>query len=219
MLRRVATPPPRDDDEPVYLTLVHPYPLNANLELHADRRALALWLACCTRNKDVLLAMFHNPTSPGIVIIEVDRIFDRFQDLLGMHSWSTFLLNPTHWQESGMASKVFYCTYNSGRLVEKNGWKRVWIEEHWFQGWSPNNSRIRYPYPRTAYCHVPPGAQPVCRPLPPRAFPVPPPPLIPVSAPPLIPVSAPPPTSIGLPMLCLILGVCLLVEWFATRNN
>lgn len=60
MTRRNPTPPP-PDDEPRYLTVVHPYPLNANLEVHGDRRTLALWLACCT-GKDVLLAMFHKPT-------------------------------------------------------------------------------------------------------------------------------------------------------------
>jgi hypothetical protein len=54
--------PPLPDDEPVYLTIVHPYPPNANLELDADRRMLALWLACCTTNKDVLLSMFYKPT-------------------------------------------------------------------------------------------------------------------------------------------------------------
>ncbi len=59
MSKRIPTPPP-PDDEPRYLTVVHPYPLHANLELHADRRTLALWLACCT-GKDVLLAMFHKP--------------------------------------------------------------------------------------------------------------------------------------------------------------
>jgi len=200
--------PPPPDDEPVYLTVVHPYPLNANLELPADQRALALWLACCARNTDVLLAMFHNPTSPGTVIMEVDRRFDGFEDLLGMHSWSTFLLDPTQ-EELGMASEIFYCTYNAGHLIERNGWKRVSIEEHWFQGWSPNNSRIRYPNPRTANCDVPPGAQSMRRPLAP-AFPVPPPPPTAVSAPPLT-------KSIGLPALALILGVCLLVEWFADR--
>jgi hypothetical protein len=30
------------------------------LDLHADRRTLALWLACCA-DKDVLLAMYHKP--------------------------------------------------------------------------------------------------------------------------------------------------------------
>jgi hypothetical protein len=76
--------------------------------------------------------------------------------MLGMHSWAKVLMNPSN-EESGKSSKVFWCTYNSGRLVQKHGasaiayhyrplnphpsgWKRVDIEEHWFQGWSVNNS-------------------------------------------------------------------------------
>jgi hypothetical protein len=55
-----------------------------------------------------------------MVIIEVDRDFDRFKSLLGMHAWSDFLLKPTR-EEEGKSSKVFWCTYNTGRLVEKNG--------------------------------------------------------------------------------------------------
>lgn len=175
MPKRIPSPPP-PEDEPRYLTVVHPYPLNANLELHADRRTLALWLACCT-GKDVLLAMFHKPASPGMVVVEVDRDFDRFNELLGSHAWSGFLLRPTK-EQIDKFSKVFYCTYNTGRLVEKNGWKRVNIEEHWFQGWKANNSIIRHPYPKTSYCDVPSEAKtgaPMCRPLPQRSFPVPPP--------------------------------------------
>ncbi|KAH9018392.1 hypothetical protein EDB85DRAFT_617998 [Lactarius pseudohatsudake] len=175
MPKRIPTPPP-PEDEPRYLTVVHPYPLHANLELHADRRTLALWLACCT-GKDVLLAMFHKPASPGMVVIEVDREFDRFDDLLGSHAWSGFLLKPSE-EQKDKSSKVFYCTYNTGRLVEKNGWKRVNIEEHWFQGWTPNNAIIKYPYPKTSHCDVPSEAKtgaPMCRPLPQRSFPVPPP--------------------------------------------
>ncbi|KAH9018784.1 hypothetical protein EDB83DRAFT_173208 [Lactarius deliciosus] len=175
MPKRIPTPPP-PEDEPRYLTVVHPYPLHANLELHADRRTLALWLACCT-GKDVLLAMFHKPASPGMVVIEVDRDFDRFDDLLGLHDWSGFLLKPSE-EQKDKSSKVFYCTYNTGRLVEKSGWKRVNIEEHWFQGWTPNNAIIKYPYPKTSHCVVPSEAKtgaPMCRPLPQRSFPVPPP--------------------------------------------
>jgi len=90
-----------------------------------------------------------------MVFIEVDRYFDRFDELLGLHTWSEFLLQPTK-EQMDKSSKVFYCTYNTGRLVEKNGpsasrsillahsrfagWKRVDIEEHWFQGWTANNS-------------------------------------------------------------------------------
>ncbi|KAH9959053.1 hypothetical protein BC827DRAFT_1135249 [Russula dissimulans] len=119
MPKRPQTPPP-PDDEPRYLTVVHPYPLNANLMLLADRRTLALWLACCT-GKDVLLSMFHKPSSPGMVIIEVSRDFDgRFDLLLGTHEWSALLKRPTK-EEEDKASKVFYCRYNTGRMVEKLG--------------------------------------------------------------------------------------------------
>ncbi|KAI9441831.1 hypothetical protein H4582DRAFT_1420631 [Lactarius indigo] len=192
MPQRIPTPPP-PEDEPRYLTVVHPYPLHANLDLPADQRTLALWLACCT-GKDVLLAMFHKPASPGMVIIEVDREFDRFDDLLGCHAWSGFLRQPSK-EQMDKSSKVFYCTYNTGRLVEKNGWKRLNIEEHWFQGWSANNSVIEYPYPKTSYCNVPSEAKtgaPMCRPLPQISFPVPPPTPAPI---------------VGSP------------EWLATRNS
>ncbi|KAH8984208.1 hypothetical protein EDB86DRAFT_163377 [Lactarius hatsudake] len=175
MPKRIPTPPP-PEDEPRYLTVVHPYPLHANLDLPADRITLALWLACCT-GKDVLLAMFHKPASPGMVVIEVDREFDRFDELLGLHAWRRFLLEPSE-EQMDKSSKVFYCTYNTGRLVEKNGWKRVSIEERWFQGWFANNSVIKFPYPKTSYCDVPSEAMtgaPMCRPLPQRSFPVPPP--------------------------------------------
>ncbi|KAI0264237.1 hypothetical protein BC834DRAFT_826695 [Gloeopeniophorella convolvens] len=73
-----------------------------------------------------------------MVVIEVDRDFDRFDDLLGLHQWSKFVRNPTE-EQSGKVTKVFWCTYNTGRLVQKNGWKRIDIQEHWFQGWHPNN--------------------------------------------------------------------------------
>ncbi|KAF8484034.1 hypothetical protein DFH94DRAFT_626299 [Russula ochroleuca] len=76
--------------------------------------------------------------SPGMVIVEVDRYFEPFDSLLGMHSWSQFLKRPTE-EDMDKSSKVFWCVYNSGRLVQKNGWKRVDIEEHWFDGWSPSN--------------------------------------------------------------------------------
>jgi hypothetical protein len=58
--------------------------------------------------------------SPGIVIIEVDRFFDRFDSLLGKHTWTSFLKHPKS-EDEGKASKVFYCRYNSRRLVEKDG--------------------------------------------------------------------------------------------------
>jgi hypothetical protein len=55
-----------------------------------------------------------------MVIIEVDRYFDRFDGLLGKHLWSSFLKHPKE-EDKDKASKVFWCLYNSGRMVQKNG--------------------------------------------------------------------------------------------------
>lgn len=55
-----------------------------------------------------------------MVIIEVDREFERFDALLGMHSWSEFLLAPTE-EETGNSSKVFYCTYHNAEAVRDAG--------------------------------------------------------------------------------------------------
>ena len=55
-----------------------------------------------------------------MVIIEVDRGFERFDTLLGKHTWTSFLKYPTA-EDEDKASKVFWCFYNTGRLVQKNG--------------------------------------------------------------------------------------------------
>jgi hypothetical protein len=97
-----------------------------------------------------------------MIIIVVDREFERFDALLGMHSWSEFLLEPTE-EEAGNSSKVFYCTYHSAEVIrgagawvvvlmdvvllihsslrrrQPIGWNRVEIEDHWFQGWRLDN--------------------------------------------------------------------------------
>ena len=137
-------PSPQIEDDSKYLTIVHPYPLNADLRLPADRRTLALWLACCT-GKDVLRAMYHKPTvsliilipvsllacpdhglicryykSAGMIIVEVDREATRIEGVLGMHSWSEFLLAPAA-EEAGKSSEVFFCTYNTNKDVKNGG--------------------------------------------------------------------------------------------------
>ena len=53
-------------------------------------------------------------------MIEVDRDFDRFDGLLGLHTWSKFLSMPSE-EEKDKSSKIFYCTYYTGRQVEKSG--------------------------------------------------------------------------------------------------
>jgi len=55
-----------------------------------------------------------------MVILEVDREFEGFDVLLGMHSWSEFLMAPTE-EEAGKSSKVFYCTYHNAEAVRGAG--------------------------------------------------------------------------------------------------
>jgi hypothetical protein len=113
-----------------FLVVVQPYPLGANLERRADRRALALWLASCV-GKDALLAVFYRPSvgpsnafvffAPYLtthstkslekVVIEVNRECDSFNELLGKHLWSEFLVEPTK-EEMGKSSMIFFSTFN-----------------------------------------------------------------------------------------------------------
>lgn len=55
-----------------------------------------------------------------MVIIEVMREFDRWEALLGEHRWSEVFKNPRP-ENRDMVSQVFYCTYNTGRQVQKYG--------------------------------------------------------------------------------------------------
>ena len=60
MPKRAATPPPADD-EPKYLTVIHPYPLHPNMELVQDRENFGRWLACCI-GPDPFYAFFYKPS-------------------------------------------------------------------------------------------------------------------------------------------------------------
>ncbi|CCM03009.1 uncharacterized protein FIBRA_05126 [Fibroporia radiculosa] len=181
MPKRPVTPPPADD-EPRYLTVVHPYPLHASMERESDRRAFVYWMATCI-GKDDLYAFFHKPKSPNMVIIEVNRDFQGLQRVLGEHRWAEVLRNPSE-EEKSKVSKVFFCKYRSGREVEKNGWKRVFIQDNWYETpegmarWRAINDITVHPYPQTYRCEVPVEdrtREPLCRPLPVRDFPPPPP--------------------------------------------
>ena len=58
--------------------------------------------------------------SAGMIIVEVDREVTRIEDVLGMHSWSEFLLAPAA-EEAGKSSEVFFCTYNTNKDVKNGG--------------------------------------------------------------------------------------------------
>jgi len=106
------------------------------MELPKDREDFGRWLACCV-GPDPFYAFFHKPSvcyrvllslvvlivSPkalNMVIIEVKRDFDGFDRLLGEHKWNEFLKNPSP-EEFEKKTRVYYCVYNSGRQVQKNG--------------------------------------------------------------------------------------------------
>lgn len=137
MPKRAVTPPPADD-EPRYLTVVHPYPLHAHMELPKDREDFGRWLACCI-GSDPFYAFFHKPSASlwscgfvifiltfslrqalDMVIIEVKRDYDGFDHLIGEHRWNEFLRNPSD-EEKEKVTRVYHCVYNSGRQVQKNG--------------------------------------------------------------------------------------------------
>lgn len=62
MPKRIATPPP-GDDEPRYLTVVYPYAISGtcNMELPKDRQDFARWVACCI-DMDAFYAIYHKPS-------------------------------------------------------------------------------------------------------------------------------------------------------------
>ncbi|TDL22904.1 hypothetical protein BD410DRAFT_721962 [Rickenella mellea] len=118
MPKREPTPPPADD-EPKYLTVNYPYPLHANMEIPEERKTLARWIACVMDQKD-FFALYHKPTAPNMVIIEVARDSKNMEKLLGAHKWSEILRDPTE-EEKKFESRVFYCVFNKGRDVQKAG--------------------------------------------------------------------------------------------------
>ncbi|KIK60934.1 hypothetical protein GYMLUDRAFT_73705 [Collybiopsis luxurians FD-317 M1] len=172
MPKRIPTPP--TDNNTIYFTAVSPYPLNANWEVKADQITFSRWIASFIP-KATLIAIMYKPTARGMVLIEVDRAFTEHHILLGMHEWSKFLKRPTA-EEAHRTTQIYYSTYNNHRAAQKDGWKTIHVVDSWFDGWPPRNSPIRNPYPKTAWCDLPPEDKTnknMCRPLPVAYFPPP----------------------------------------------
>ena len=79
MPKRVATPPP-DDDEPEYLTVYQPYPLNAHWELESDKIDFARWIACCI-TPDPFFAFFYKPKVLYATSTGVDKLIRSVTDV------------------------------------------------------------------------------------------------------------------------------------------
>lgn len=78
-----------------------------------------------------------------------------FERLLGEHRWAEFLLRPSD-EEEPRKTKIYWSTYGSTRQVDKEGWRRIDIQDAWFAPgkWTPNNEKIRFPYPPSRWCDL-----------------------------------------------------------------
>ena len=78
MPKRVATPPP-GDDEPRYMTIWFPYPAHPHLDDKAHQRALAYWLAKMMGGPEDLFAILYRK-----VVSRYEVIGLRMSDLIGV---------------------------------------------------------------------------------------------------------------------------------------
>ncbi|KAI0363996.1 hypothetical protein BV20DRAFT_59720 [Pilatotrama ljubarskyi] len=165
MPKRAPTPPPADDTR--FFTVVNPYPEQPYLALE-DSKIFARWIACII-GQEHLLAFYHKPKSPNVVIIETSKFGPDFNRLTGEHRWQEFLQKPCA-SERHEASRIFPCTLTTTRAMEKTGWICRDIPMSWFKRWSPDNdSCVVYPYPQSRYCSPPSEdvtRYPLCRPIP-----------------------------------------------------
>jgi hypothetical protein len=93
-----------------------------------------------------------------MVIIEVDRDFGNWNELLGEHRWAE-VFKKCDEHEKERVSQIFWCTFNTGRQVQKygannllcspmcqltvwEGWKRVFVEDRWFTKWRVPNAYV-----------------------------------------------------------------------------
>ncbi|KAL0574387.1 hypothetical protein V5O48_007562 [Marasmius crinis-equi] len=176
MPKRAKTPPP-GDDEPRYFTINQSYPLNANWEIVDDQISCARWVAEIIGAPN-LYALLYKPSARGMVLIEVDRSYADHQALLGEHRWKEILTRPSAEQKDRF-SQVFYSTYASYREAQKDGWKRIHVQDRWLKApdWRQRSRKeFRVPYPGTHWCPTPPEDKtdkPMCRPLPTAVLPPP----------------------------------------------
>jgi len=146
MPKREPTPPL--DDDLKYFVVNYPYPQHADMKIPEERETFARWIACCI-GKDYLFAIYHKPSAPNMVIIEVAKDCPNVNaSLLGSHKWSEFLKTPEA-DQIAMESKVFYCHHARSREVQKHGWKRIDVHDSWFNNWTPGS---RYLFIFNATC-------------------------------------------------------------------
>ncbi|KAG8698196.1 hypothetical protein FRC08_006072 [Ceratobasidium sp. 394] len=175
MPKREKTPSP-GPDESKFLSIYYPFPPHSTLDEENNVKECARWLACFI-GKDNLYTLFHKPSSPNVIIVEVNpELTDqKMRGILGEHDWNeVFVKIP---EGDITSSRVFYSTFRSRREVEKTGWKAVEVQDELFKGFNPaKGGKVEYPYPATYYCEPPlftgeVSALKLCRNLPANIFP------------------------------------------------
>ncbi|CUA76424.1 hypothetical protein RSOLAG22IIIB_12280 [Rhizoctonia solani] len=157
MPKREKTPSP-GPEEPKFLSIFYAWPPHVTLEREEESKKCARWISCFV-GKDNLYAMFHKPTSPNTIIIEISNELtdEKMRQILGEHDWKTVFPRYDAEKEGITHSHVFYSTFRSRREVEKTGWKIRVVQDEWFKGFNPSKGIIvNYPYPPTTFCE-PPG--------------------------------------------------------------
>lgn len=173
MVKREATPPLEEDCK--YFIINYPYPLYANVQVEEERHDLACWIASCI-GPQYLAALYYKPSSPNMVIISVYKSCIKINSLLGGHKWAEFLkeISP---DLKHKVSKIYYCRYSNDREVQKYGWRRLDVQDHWFKKLDlVNGPFVTNPYPKTSFCDTPTETQvdyKLCRPIPNNVFPTP----------------------------------------------
>ncbi|EUC62573.1 hypothetical protein RSOL_423490 [Rhizoctonia solani AG-3 Rhs1AP] len=162
MPKREKTPSP-GPEEPKFLSIFYAWPPHVTLEEEEESNKCARWLACFV-GKDNLYAMFHKPTSPNVIIIEISNELtnEKMRNILGEHDWEAAFPNYDSENEGITHSQVFYSTFRSRREVEKTGWKIRVVKDEWFKGFNPTKGKmVNYPYPATTFCEPPSLAEEV----------------------------------------------------------
>ncbi|EJD47034.1 hypothetical protein AURDEDRAFT_113611 [Auricularia subglabra TFB-10046 SS5] len=172
---------------------MRPYPYYANMEKPEDALAMARWLGCIVEDPSYLHTIWWKPrASANLVIVEVSREFPSIERLLGEHNWAKFLLKPRP-EDRPLSSKAYFSFYRTADHLLREGWKQLDFEDDWFRKWVPENEMIRYPYPRSTWCDLPPESPTtlyLCLNIPRDLFGLGPPKAAQTKAPPLVPGSA-----------------------------
>ncbi|KAJ3571741.1 hypothetical protein NP233_g3549 [Leucocoprinus birnbaumii] len=138
MVKRPKSPKPIEDSK--FLTVVHPFPLNANMEVPNDFKDFMYWLASVV-GTEYALGVYHKPSARGMVVAEVSKTFSEFEVLLGEHSWNRFLQKPTM-EEKERKTRVYYSTYSTARDLQKDGWKNILADDALFSDYRPINRPV-----------------------------------------------------------------------------